>query len=146
MNNLGSVHFVALIPAMWLFLSWLLSRLSGWARLAEHYRATGHAAGESAWMRTGRIGVVQYHSCLCFRVNDDGLRITVAFPLRLGHPPLFIPWDQFHHIREDEMMFSQKVKMSVGHPTLVRVTMPGWVRYRMPMQLRPSSHAAGSTG
>ncbi len=143
MNDLGQIHFIALIPAMWCFLSWLLSRLSGWSRLARQYRSLRGIDGESAHMRTGKIGVVSYHSCLSFRVNDDGLRIAVAFPLRLGHPPLFIPWDQFHHVAEDPIMYSHKVKVSVGQPTLVRMTLPGWVRYRMPMELRPTNSAFG---
>ena len=139
MRDLGSVHFIALIPAMWCFLSWLISRLSGWSRLAKNYRSTAPIEGESARMRTGRIGPVTYHSCLSFRVSDEGLRIAVAFPLRLGHPPLYIPWDQIHHIQEDPILYSHKIKVSVGRPTLARVTLPGWVRYRMPMEMRPLS-------
>ena len=137
MGDLGSVHVIALIPAMWCLLSWLLSRLRSWSRLARHYRAPALVVGESARMRTGRIGVVNYHSCLRFRINDDGILIAVAFPLRLGHPPLFIPWDQFHHIAPDPIMYSHKVKMTIGRPAIVQVSMPGWVRYRMPLEMRP---------
>ena len=143
MSDLGSVHFIALIPAMWCFLSWLLSRLSGWSRLAEHYPASQGIVGESAHMRSGRIGAVHYHSALSFRVNDEGLRIAVAFPLRLGHPPIFIPWEEFHHVTEDVIMYSHKVKAAVGRPTLSRLTLPGWVRYRMPLEMRPPSSALG---
>ena len=144
MNDFGSVHFIALIPAMWCLLCWLMSRLSGWSRLARHYRSPDAIDGESARMRSGKIGVVSYHSCLGFRVNDEGLRIAVAFPLRIGHPPLFIPWDQLHHVAEDAIMYSHKVKASVGRPTLVRVTLPGWVRYRMPLEMRPKDSALGA--
>ncbi len=143
MVDLGSAHFIALIPAMWCFLSWLLSRLSGWSRLAQDYRSRGDlTGGESARMRTGRFGGVTYHSCLRFRVNDQGLWIAVAIPLRLGHPPLFIPWDHIHHVSEDPIMYSHKIKLSIGNPTLVRATLPGWVRYRMPMEMRPPSGLA----
>ena len=137
MNDLGSAHFIALIPAMWCFLLWLLSRISGWSLLARHYRAPASVVGESAYLRSGRIGVINYHSCLSFRVNDDGLRIAVAFPLRLAHPPLFIPWDHLHHVAEDPILYSHRVKLSIGQPTLVRAMLPGWVRYRMPLEMRP---------
>jgi hypothetical protein len=139
MSDLRSVYFITLIPAMWCFLAWLMSRLSGWSRLAQHYRSPRNINGESARMRSGRIGVVNYHSLLSLRVNDDGLRIAVALPLRLGHPPLFIPWNQFHQIAEDPIMYSHKIKASVGQPTLVRMTLPGWVKYRMPLDMRPSN-------
>ena len=144
MIDLGSAHFIALIPAMWCFLSWLLSRISGWSLLARRYRAPSDVVGESAYLRSGRIGSINYHSCLSFRVNDDGLRIGVAFPLRLAHPPLFIPWDQMHHVAEDPKLYSRKVKLSIGHPTIVRAVLPGWVRYRMPLEMRPPSAAMGT--
>jgi hypothetical protein len=137
MNDWGSVQFIAIIPAMWCFLLWVLSRLSGWSRLAQRYRAPATVVGESAHMRTGGFGVVNYHSCLCFRVNDDGIRIAVAFPLRLCHPPLFIRWDQFQQIAADPILYSHKVKMSIGRPAIASLTMPGWVRYRMPLEMRP---------
>ena len=143
MDHLGSVHFIALIPAMWCFLSWLLARLSGWARLSLQFRSPLRVDGEWARMRTGKLGAISYHSCLIFRANEDGLRISVALPLRLGHPPLFIPWDEFHHLREDPILYSHKVKASIGRPTLVRVVLPGWVRYRMPLEMRPRSASLG---
>lgn len=65
------------------------------------------------------------------------MRISIAAPFRLGHPPLFIPWNELHQIREDDMMYSHKVKASIGKPTIGRITLPGWVRYRMPMSIRP---------
>lgn len=139
MSDFGSIHFIALIPAMWCFLSWLLSRLSGWSLLARRYPSPEKVLGESAYLRTGRIGAINYHSCLRFCVNDDGLRISVALPLRLAHPPLFIPWDQLHHISADPILYSHKVKVSIGQPTIARMLLPGWVRYRMPLEMRPSA-------
>jgi hypothetical protein len=141
MHDLTSIGFIFLIPAMWCFLSWLLSRLSGWSHLARHYPSPASVVGESAHMRTGRLGVVSYHSCLRFRVNDDGLQIAVAFPLRLGHPPLLIPWDQIHHVAADPLRYSHKVKMSIGRPAIAGAILPGWVRYRMPLEMRPPSFA-----
>ena len=139
MNDLRSVAFVTLIPIAWIVLSLLMARLSGWATLRRVYRASQDVDGEKAHMRSGKFGAVGYHSCLSFCVNDEGLRIAVAFPFRLGHPPLFIPWDQMHNVTGDTVRYSHKVKISVGKPTLVRVTMPGWVRYRMPLEMRPPS-------
>ncbi|MEM8669891.1 MAG: hypothetical protein AAGG48_20360 [Planctomycetota bacterium] len=137
MLDSSSAVYLCLIPIVWCGLSWLLSRISGWHRLAAHYRCREVIAGESASLRSGRIGPVTYHSCLRFQVTDAGLGIRVARLFRVGHVPLFIPWDQFRHVKEDNLMYSHKVKASVGEPTITRVTLPGWVRYRMPMSLRP---------
>lgn len=139
-DGVGAVHFLALIPLAWCFLSWLLSRLSGWSLLAQHFKDSGAEPDgedvEAARFRTGRLGAVTYHSCLHFRVGSDGLWISVALPLRLGHPPLFIPWDQVHHISKDKVRYSRRIRASIGTPTLVRATLPGWVRYRLPECLR----------
>lgn len=137
MSDVGSLQFLALIPVVWCVLTWLLSRISGWSKLAQRYAASGTTSGEQASLRTGRIGAVTYHSCLKFCINDEGFRVAVAWPLRLGHRPLFIPWSDLHNITEDNMMFSQKVKLSIGQPTLTRALFPGWFRYRMPMDMRP---------
>lgn len=131
-------YLVALLPLLWCFLTWLLARMSGWSQLAKRFPATA-IHGESARLRSGRIGSVSYHSCLSFRVNEDGLRISVALPLRVGHSPMFIPWTAFHRVREDGRLYSQKIRVSVGRPTIAQVTLPGWVRYRMPLEMRPPS-------
>lgn len=68
---------------------------------------------------------------------DDGLGISVAPPFRVGHPPLFIPWNEFRQVKEDELMYSHKVKAMIGQPAITRITLPAWVRYRMPLTLRP---------
>ncbi len=147
MSDVGSLQFLAIIPVVWCVLTWLLSRISGWSKLAQRYAdsrpsqsetsQSEKGQGEKASLRTGRIGAVTYHSCLKFCVNDEGFRVAVAWPLRFGHRPLFIPWSDLHNVAEDNMMFSQKVKLSIGQPTLTRALFPGWFRYRMPMDMRP---------
>lgn len=147
MGDSGSIYFLVLIPVMWCFISWTLSRVSGWNRLAECYRETGQPVEsdsseievESAHMRSARMGAIHYHSMLSFRVSDSGLKISILFLFRLGHPPLFIPWDQMHHVEADLHIYSHKVKLSIGKPTIVRAMLPGWVRYRMPIEMRPQN-------
>ncbi len=139
MNDINPA-FLLLIPLAWCCISFAMSRLSGWVRLAQQYPATTEATGgEVARMRTGRIGVINYYSCLTFRATEEGLHIAVTPLLRLGHPPMFIPWDEFHHISNDPILYSQKVRMSVGKPTVNRFVFPGWVKYRLPFERRPSS-------
>ena len=141
MNQLNPAY-LALIPLIWCVLSFALSQLSGWSKLAVKYPPpplpdgppTG--SGERASFRSGRIGAIHYYSCLGFRASEAGLLISMALPLRLGHPPLFIPWNEFHHVRDDPKLFSQSVCVSIGKPTVTRVLLPGWVKYHMPLELR----------
>lgn len=143
MSDRGSIYFLALIPAMGFFLTWLLSNLSGWSRLAQTYRDRGEcrsaSLSETARFRTGRLGAVNYHSVLTFVVCETGLGIRVPLLFRLGHPPLFIPWSEFYRVSDDPMLYSHRVKASIGNPTIVRLTLPGWVKYRLPLELRETT-------
>ncbi|MAI34822.1 MAG: hypothetical protein CMM07_24545, partial [Rhodopirellula sp.] len=90
--NDGSLYYLLLLPLAAVFLCWILASVSGWSRLTADYRLDHRVTGERAWMRTARIGPVNYHSVLSFCCTDEGLLISIAFPFRFWHPPLFIPW------------------------------------------------------
>lgn len=134
--NDGSLYYLLLLPLAAVFLCWILASVSGWSRLTADYRLDHRVTGERAWMRTARIGPVNYHSVLSFCCTDEGLLISIAFPFRFWHPPLFIPWDDFHQVIPDNKLFSNRIKASIGRPEMARVVLPAWVRYRMPMSLR----------
>ncbi|WP_372717288.1 hypothetical protein [Novipirellula sp.] len=131
------------IPLVWCGISLVLSWSSGWWVLSQRYAAKpGDGFGDDsnrAYMRTGRIGAIQYHSTLNFVADTRGLRISVFLPFRLGHPPLFVPWSEFDKVRLDDKLFSQRIKMSIGRPAITRVVFPGWVKFHMPIEHRPSA-------
>jgi hypothetical protein len=84
--------FPAFFAAMWASVLFLLSVLGGWRALAKRYPAGEGDDGVSFSWRTGRLGWVNYSSCLNLRVGTAGLRIAVSAPFRPAHPPLFVPW------------------------------------------------------
>jgi hypothetical protein len=45
-------------------------------------------------MRTGHMGWVGYGNCLTIGSNYYGLYLAILPFLRVGHPALFIPWDE----------------------------------------------------
>lgn len=128
------------IPVVWCLVCLILSWASGWWVLSKHYSASqadvdflaSRTDRRKAFMRTGMIGPINYHSTLNFVAVPEGLRISVFFPFRLAHPPLFIPWEAFTNRREDSKLFSHRIKMSIGQPAITRVVFPGWVKYEMP--------------
>ncbi len=134
-----ALTWLLLIPIAWVVICVLLSRLSGWWRLSNQFSDADFAADESAWFRSASLSGIQYSSCLNFAVNDRGLRMSVIFPFRIGHPPVVIPWSAMHAIEAENKLFSHRVKVSMGSPTAMRAALPGWVRYRMPMEMRPAS-------
>ena len=120
-------------PSMWCAVLWFLAQLGGWSRLAEQFSANSAQPGKVFHMRSAKFGLVNYGSCLSLTVNDSGLRLSVLFPFRIAHPPLFIPWSEFHGAREKRVMFIFPfLQVDVGSPTITTVMLPRWVQDHMP--------------
>ena len=134
MEKLIPIAFAIGFPIMWVSISVLLSHIGGWAKLAERYRAKGDEPGETYFMRSGFVGSVNYRSCLILRVCENGLRMSVLFPFRIGHPPLFIPWDQFHSVTEKRKFFFRFLDTYVGVPVVANVVLPIWVSAYFPTE------------
>ncbi len=87
-----------LVPLYLVSLMWVLSRLSGWDRLARRFRETGVFYGESwRWQSAQFRGWCGYNNCLTIGTSPEGLHIevmAVLIPFRLFHPPLTIPWNE----------------------------------------------------
>jgi len=140
METLLPIAFAIGFPIMWVSISILLSRMGGWAKLAECYADRGDEQGETHYMRSGSVGVVNYSSCLTLCVCKNGLRLSVLFPFRIGHPPLFIPWDQFHRISEKRVLFFRSLDTYVGMPVVAHMLLPIWVRDHLPADRSDESH------
>lgn len=123
----------------------LLSHAGGWDRLANRYRADRIVPGITHFMCRGMVGPVGYWFRL--RVCDSGLRLSVPLFLRVGHPPLFIPWEEFHGVQEREFLAFRWLAAYVGHPAITRVCLPIWLRDRFPRNAwRSAEPVAGSDG
>jgi hypothetical protein len=138
MEKFIPVVFAIGFPVMWVSISLLLSHMGGWSKLAKHYADTEQVHGETYYMRSGSIGVVNYKSCLILSVSETGLRLSVLLPFRIGHPPIFIPWDQFHSVSEKRVFFFPFLDTYVGTPVVANIVLPIWVRDYLPSDKRPS--------
>jgi hypothetical protein len=133
MDKFFPIAFAIGFPIMWVAVSLVLSHMGGWSKLAEHYADHQHVSGETYYMRSGFVGAINYKSCLNLRVCETGLRLSVLFPFRVGHPPLFIPWDQFHSISEKRVFFFRFLDTYVGRPVIANVVLPIWIRDYFPL-------------
>jgi hypothetical protein len=90
------VTAVAAFPA-----SWLLGRLSAWARLAERYPAvTGGPGGrriECGFLVVGRMG---YRHLARLTADPTHLHVSIGVHLRPGYPTFSIPWSDITTTRE----------------------------------------------
>jgi hypothetical protein len=125
---------VILFPLLWYGVSLLLAKLSGWDKLADRYKRDDSVPASGIKMfhlRSGFVGSVNYKSCLSIGISDHGLMLAVFFPFRIGHPPLCIPWHEFSRVSERRGMLYSTTIAAVGRPTIVQLTLPGWVRSYM---------------
>ena len=92
--------------------------MGGWRRLAESFPAKGQPSGKHFFMQSGKVGLVNYGSCLTIYSAPEGLYLSVWLPFRLGHPPLFIPWDAVHNMTTRRFLWVERVVFDVGSPSV----------------------------
>jgi hypothetical protein len=88
--------FLLLFVAMWLAVTFLLSYISGWAFLAERYRAKQRFAGRYERIRSSQMGRLgpfgSARNALYAGVDDAGLHLRMFVLFRVNCPDLFVPW------------------------------------------------------
>jgi hypothetical protein len=114
-----SAYFaIALFPfvfvAFWLGICWLIS-LSGWSQLSRHFKASEASSEapaisfgmQSARLRTAGtiIPSANYRGALTIGCQPTGLRLSVMFLFRFGHPALLIPWSAIGQIEQKSALF-----------------------------------------
>jgi hypothetical protein len=84
-------YFVAGFVALWVVVSILMSHLSGWRRLAQHYPAAATPEGRSLWVGLV-LRWVAYRGIVRLKTGHSHLHFSVALPWRIAHPPFSVPW------------------------------------------------------
>jgi len=99
-------------PLFWLAVVWLISRLTGWSRLAEVFAAARPPTGEVFSWVSGRFGFgSNYSNCLTVTVSHHGIHIQPFLPFRLSHRPLFIPWAAVREMQQDRFFFNHRTSL-----------------------------------
>jgi hypothetical protein len=88
-----ALGFLVVFPLFWMFISLVIS-LWGWHWLARQYPEPGPFPGAYQTWRSGMVGLSRYNHVLHVGANAEGLSLRVMFLFRVGHPPLFIPWEE----------------------------------------------------
>ncbi|MFP2902828.1 hypothetical protein [Corallococcus sp. 4LFB] len=105
---------LVLLPVMFVLVSFLLSRMGGWSRLARDYRLDRGGGFPCRRWVSGHMGWVEYRSCLTVGGDERGLYLAVLFPFRMGHPPLCIPWADVHDRVRERRFFLHWDAFTVG--------------------------------
>jgi hypothetical protein len=88
-----------LIIGIFCFVSYLSSILTGWHQLSKRFLAQSEPYGTTLSAGPFPYTVYtrywsHYSSVIRFTAADDALYLSVFFLLRVGHPPLRIPWTE----------------------------------------------------
>ena len=91
--------FAVFFVAVWCGSCFLVSVIAGWFALARRFRQQSAPYGEIKTAGPFFYGVYMrfwshYSSVIRLTAASDALYVSVVFLLRIGHPPLRIPWDE----------------------------------------------------
>ncbi|MBI5025298.1 MAG: hypothetical protein HZC12_00935 [Nitrospirae bacterium] len=99
-------YFLLIFIGMWIMISIVISRVSGWGSLAEIYRYTDPFNGNRwRFQSAGMRWMMSYNNCLTIGSNERGLYLSIFFIFRFGHPPLFIPWNDISITNKKGLLF-----------------------------------------
>lgn len=110
--------------AFWCLMSLLISAM-GWTSLAARYRTDAPAAGRVRPFASGEVGGGTYRGALVVGIEPGGLRLSVLFLFRIGHPPVLVPWADITEARETKRFLGRSVEFRIGTPHATSVVLFG---------------------
>jgi hypothetical protein len=120
----------------------MISVIGGWGRLATRYACPDPISGTTWRFRSAAMSSrpeaffgflrVSYGSCLKVIANEDGLRLSIWFPFRLGHQPLFIPWSDIVESQERCFFFFKRVRFTFFQEPCVAI----WIDARLARKIQ----------
>ncbi len=128
---------VLFLVVVWVAISFVIGRASGWAELARTYTLDDIFTGERWSFQSASMRYLMgYNNCLTIGANAQGLFLAIFPLLRVGHSPLWIPWTDISVARKRLLGFPV-VELRLGHDPEI----PFRVREKLAARL---ASAAGS--
>jgi len=117
LKGLLPLAFPLFFAGMWVGISALLSRLSGWNALAKRYPAAAEPEGERVVWTSAQIGGVSFRSCLNATLAPAGLYLAPARLFRLFMPPVLVPWSDIRFEGFTKVLFFELACFRLGGET-----------------------------
>ena len=90
---LFGLGFAAYFVLLWVGIGFIVPVFSGWRALAQRYRTDRPFPEHTRRMQSGQMrSMTNYGRVLILGSDSEGLYLGVMFLFRIGHAPLFIPW------------------------------------------------------
>lgn len=111
---------------LWVAISFLISRLSGWGDLASYYSYNGQLVTRKLYLQSGSLRwLTGYRGCLTIGATPEGLYLAVLFLFRMGHEPLFIPWREISIRRKNIIFGLRMLEFRFNHAPTIPLVIPG---------------------
>src|SRR5450631_1532574 len=123
-----SYPFLLLAPMVfvWCGAGFLVSQLTGWAALSRRFRATSLPPQQVWNFQTARMRwSTRYGNCLTVGADPAGLYLCTFFLLRIGHPPLLLPWHEVSIRPRGKTLFGRRVQLQLGREEQIPLTITG---------------------
>jgi hypothetical protein len=139
MGNINPVLFgILAIIGVSAMTFYYISHVGGWASLAERYRMTEPFSGRQWKFQCGQMRYwTQYNNCLIVGADPRGLYLSILWPLRLAHPPLFVPWREISRTSK-KFLWVQYVELRLGSES----TIPFRISYTLAQKLKEAAGAS----
>ena len=103
-----------IIPTAWVAVAVLISHVGGWVALARAYSCLDFLPSDQWSFQSAAMRYwINYGNCLTVGVSPQGLYLAIFFLLRVGHPPLLIPWSDISICRK-RVLWSKVVELRLG--------------------------------
>lgn len=109
---------------IWSGVIYLLAWLSGWRRLARHYRCAKIPDGSLFGTFWAMLGPVNHRGTLRIQPAPEGLYLSTMVLFRLGHPPLLIPWHAIKRRDGAQISLVKMVALELGDPKITTLRLP----------------------
>jgi len=102
----------------WAVISYVISLFSGWYQLARQFRTDSRPPRDvrSAGPFFGTVYMMRwtrYSGVVRIANAHDGIYLSVMLLYRIGHPPLFIPWEEIE-VTRTERWWRRFVVLTLG--------------------------------
>lgn len=114
MTGLLPFAFPLFFAGMWVGISALISRGSGWSRLVARYPAPAEPEGERILWTSAQLGGVSFRSCLNMTLGASGLYLVPSRLFRLFMPPMLVPWSDIRFEGFQKVLFFELACFRLG--------------------------------
>lgn len=103
----------------WATMITLISHVGGWAMLAGQYRISETFTGNCWYFERAQMRwLIGYNHCLTIGADPRGLYLSIFFPFRIAHPPLFIPWQDISLVSKT-FLWVKYVELRLGRENAI---------------------------